>query len=107
MDFTKTCWYCGRADMKPYDSFYACESCGATWNAVPKLGFKIVEDRRDLAIGGYSRSPSDALVEEVQKARAAAGLDAVLPAKRKGIGKKTKKRKVKDASNILERSVKG
>ena len=78
MDFTKTCWYCGNNDMKPYDGFYACENCGATWNEVPKLS-----------------------VEEVVVEPRGNGTTKYRPSKRriKGIGKKVK-RKVKDAVNI-------
>ena len=78
MDFTKTCWYCGRDDMKPYNGFYACESCGATWTEVPKPGVETV------------------VVETV-----APGVTSARPSKRlvKGIGKKIKKEK-KDAVNI-------
>ena len=100
MDFTKTCWYCYENTMELLDGYYRCIECGATWNEVPKLGVAIVEVRRDWCRGETSGSPTDALVAEVQAARAAAGLDAVDPSKRKvtSIGKK--KRKVKDAVNI-------
>ena len=78
MDFTKTCWYCGRADMKLYDSFYACENCGATWNEVPKIG-----------------------VQELVVEKIAPGVTHYRTSKRriKSIGKKIK-RKVKDAVNV-------
>jgi len=75
MDFTKTCWYCGRNTVEPEDGFYACSSCGATWTDVPKLGVEAI------------------VVETVVP-----GVTSARPSKRlvRGIGKKIKKEK-KDA----------
>jgi len=44
MDFTKTCWYCGRNEMEPFDGYYCCANCGATWNKVCELGGPTVEE---------------------------------------------------------------
>jgi len=100
MDFTKTCWYCGRNDMEPFDGYYCCANCGATWNEIGEIKkYDLVEPRFDNAIGVPTGSPSDVLVREIQKARAAAGLDAILPKRRViGIGKKIKEEE--DATDI-------
>ena len=78
MDFTKTCWYCGRNTVEPEDGFYACSSCGATWNEVTKPSVEVIaEEPRGNHTTKYR--PSKRLV--------------------RGIGKKIKKEK-KDAVNI-------
>lgn len=100
MDFTKTCWYCHEDTMQATNQHFICSECGATWNEIGKIKkYDLVRPRADDAKGGSSGSPSDVLVREIQKARAAAGLDAILPKRRViGIGKKIKEEE--DATDI-------
>jgi hypothetical protein len=86
--------------MKATNTHFTCSKCGATWNEVAKIKhYDLVVPRYDRGIVGTTGSPSDALVAEVQRARAAAGLDAVLPKRRViGIGKEIKGEE--DATNI-------
>jgi len=78
MDFTKTCWYCGRNDMEPFDGYYCCANCGATWNEVIKLSPPtVVVEKTDAILTRYR--PSRRLIR---------------------VGRRIKKRKVKDATDI-------
>jgi len=67
MDFTKTCWYCGKNTMEPYNGFYACSNCGATWNEVPKIDTATVLTEHDNATGGIKYRPSKRLIRGVGK----------------------------------------
>jgi len=39
MDYTKTCWFCGKDTIQPKDSYFQCSECGATWNEQPEPGY--------------------------------------------------------------------
>jgi len=67
MDFTKTCWYCGKNEMEPFDSYYCCANCGATWNEVPKIGVGVVVVEKDEGTGGTKYRPSKRMVIGVGK----------------------------------------
>jgi hypothetical protein len=38
IDYTRTCWSCGKDVMACRGEYYICTSCGATWNETPRPG---------------------------------------------------------------------
>lgn len=58
MDYTRTCWSCGKVTMVNKGSYFQCSKCGATYNELPKLGsFIDIESHRDAADGSLAYRP--------------------------------------------------
>lgn len=77
-NFSNKCWNCSGTNMEPVKTYFKCRDCGATWNAVVKVGPEELErglgggDFYDGSLGGKAGRPSPALLRRAAAARAQA-----------------------------------
>lgn len=59
-DYKKVCWFCGSTNMKPVETWYQCQDCGATHTELRVGGFSPVTEG-DSDTGGSPRAgrPTD------------------------------------------------
>ena len=73
--YKRRCWFCGHLGMVKQDDFYACESCGATWNDVLEPGRSPVTEETEATYSKGSgaaervRSPSGVVKACATRAR--------------------------------------
>lgn len=68
-DYTKQCWNCRSTNLIQIDDFSACNTCGATYNDLPKLRESPVSLQPDTGFRWKSSSPSKRLQHRVRKQR--------------------------------------
>ena len=67
VDYSRICWYCGNATMRPADDYFKCSNCGTTWNPVLKLGAVCVTE--DAGSKSTPRSHSSVPIYERRNRR--------------------------------------
>jgi len=69
------CWLCKSTDLEPDDRGMKCNSCGATYNIIPKPSSDPITERRDYAAASKgngslkSPSPSSRVVRQATRSR--------------------------------------
>ena len=78
-DYTKQCWSCGSTNLIQINNFFACNTCGATYNELPQPVPSIIELQhnetrvRPPGLRKRTYSPTRSACRRVAKARDAKG----------------------------------